>query len=124
MNAKEYVRRSLLTQDRQNVEDTQFELLCHMEEGATLPKYLDEKIDLRAIKYGLKRSQIIASGISDLLAATTLAKSANRQNFPEALQIKYLNTYRSKSIFSSKYLGSVAPSSMWHKSSNCVSSTF
>lgn len=98
MNAKEYVRRSLLEQDRQNVEDTQFELLCHMEEDAPLPKYLDEKIDLRATKYGLKRSQIIASGVSDLLAATTLAKSANRQNFPEALQIKYLNTYRSKSI--------------------------
>lgn len=98
MNAKSFIKEGLATRDRENVFELQFTLLLYLEEQAPLPKWLAEKIEKRAEETGLRKGEIIASAASNILAATTLAKKANRQTLAEKLQIEYLRDIRGISV--------------------------
>lgn len=98
IDAKEFIKSKLTVGDRDNLFNVQFLLLCYLEEGDPLPKWLEYKIGKLIEKFGFKRAEIVAAALSNQLAATTLSKSAKRQNTPEQAQIEYLNELHNHNI--------------------------
>lgn len=98
MDAKSFIKSKITAMDMDNVFELQFTLLLHLEEGASLPEWLENKIKKRMSSYGFKRSEIISEAMVSRLAATTLAKSAQRQRSGELLQIAYLKSTRGLTI--------------------------
>ena len=94
---RDFVKENLLKADRENIFNVQFELLRYLEENEPLPTWLEVKID-SIVKKGFNRSYIIASAISNEIAAIPLAKKANRQRVPEISQLMYLSKVRGLNI--------------------------
>lgn len=98
MSISNYINDGLINRDRENVDELQFQVLLHLEEGVPLSKELENKIQNLGNRFGFTRMQILTSIVSDQVAATKLAKSSTRQGLAEHLQIKYLREVRGFNI--------------------------
>jgi hypothetical protein len=90
MTGKEFVKEGILARDKENIDETQFALLLHIEEGEPLPVWLEKKVIKEMVLCSLRRGEVISEGVNSRIAASKLAKVANRQKLPEQLQIEYL----------------------------------
>lgn len=94
MKANEFITQKLVEKDRENLQKTKDAVLDHIETGRPLVAKFERKIQTYCTKYELSRGQVIASILSDTVAASTFAKSANRQRTAEKAQIEYLQRVR------------------------------
>ena len=98
MTAKNFIEKRTVELARENVVDVQFAILCYFEENEPLPEWLDKKVERICNKYGLKRSVVLGSALSNELAATKLAKQPTRQAVGEKGQIEFLKAVKKAKI--------------------------
>jgi hypothetical protein len=94
MNVIDYVKSCILEKDRENLLKTKSIAKRHLDFGHPLVPKFEEKIDEFGVKYRMSRGQILASIVSDDVAATRFAKSASRQRMAEKSQLEYLKSIR------------------------------
>lgn len=94
MSVNEFVAKRILEKDLENLAKTKATALDYLETGRPLVAKFEQKIRKYCNKYGLTRGEVVASILSDTVAASTFAKSANRQRTAEKAQIEYLQTVR------------------------------
>lgn len=98
MDINTYIKREIEEKDRINLEKTKRAAMEHLENGTPLVDKFEEKIANFCKRYGMTRGQVLASILSDTVAASKFAKSANRQGTAEKAQIKYLQRFRNLPI--------------------------
>ena len=106
MNVIEYVKSCILEKDRENLLKTKSIAKRHLDFGHPLVPKFEEKIEEFGTKYRMSRGQILASIVSDDVAATRFAKSASRQRMAEKSQLNYLKNVRKVKIKRLKQIGS------------------
>lgn len=94
MTVNEFVANKILEKDRENLTKTKRAAMDYLETGRPLVAKFEQKIQKYCNKYGLTRGEVIASILSDTVAASTFAKSANRQRTAEKAQLEYLQKVR------------------------------
>lgn len=94
MTVNEFVRSKIVEKDRENLEKTKRAAMDYLETGRPLVVKFEQKIQKYCDKYNLTRGEVIASILSDPVAASAFAKSANRQRTAEKAQLEYLQTVR------------------------------
>jgi len=94
MDVIKYIKSCILEKDRENLLKTKSIAKRHLDFGHPLVPKFEEKIDEFGIKYKMSRGQILASIVSDDVAATRFAKSASRQRMAEKSQLDYLKGIR------------------------------
>lgn len=105
MNVIEFVKNRTLEKDRKNLEKTQRAVLRHLEYGDPLVPKFEEKIRKFAKRYDMTRAEVLASIMSDRVAATTFAKTASRQRIAEKSQFDYLREIRGLKVEKLKQTG-------------------
>lgn len=90
MGIVNYVKEKTLAKDRANLEKTRYAVLRHLEYGDPLVPKFEEKIEKFCHRYDKTRGEVLASILSDDVAATCFAKSASRQKIAEKSQLEYL----------------------------------
>ena len=105
MTVIEYVKGCILAKDRENLLKTKSIAKRHLDFGHPLVPKFEEKIDKFGIRYNMSRGQILASIVSDDIAATGFAKSASRQRMAEKSQLEYLKNVRKIKIERLKQIG-------------------
>jgi len=98
MNIKDYIREHIKKKDLKNLYEVQYLILLYFEGQEKLPKWLEYKVNRLAEKYNIKPMEILANALINKIAAINLIKKANRQNFAEKLQFKYLREVRKINI--------------------------
>lgn len=98
MGITNYVEQKLTEKDRENLEKTRKVAMDYLEYGRPLVAKFEEKIQKYCIKYGTTRGEVLASIVSDPVAASAFAKSANRQRTAEKAQLRYLQEERAVRI--------------------------
>jgi len=91
MSTERIIRRELDKKDLDNAEETQFAALLFIEDGEELPRWLEEKIIKRCIKYGFRFGEVVGEIASSRVTAAEYAKSAVRQSVAEKIQFATLN---------------------------------
>ena len=94
MDVISYVKEQIRVKDLANLEKTKLAVLEHLECGVNLVPKFEKKIKTYAEKYSLTRSAVIASILSDDIAASVFAKSASRQRTAEKAQLEYMQLER------------------------------
>ena len=94
MDVITYVKEQIKQKDLENLVKTKLSVSDHLEEGTPLVPKFEKKIRTYCEKYNLTRSQVIASILSDDIAASAFAKSASRQRTAEKAQLEYLQLVR------------------------------
>ncbi len=94
MNVITYVKRCMLEKDRYNLRKTRNTVKRYLDNGEPLVSAFEEKIDRFCVRYNMSRGEVLASVLSDTVAATTFAKSASRQRMAEKAQLYYLKNVR------------------------------
>jgi hypothetical protein len=94
MNVITYVKEQIREKDLNNLAKTKLAVLEHFETGKALVPKFEKKIKTYANKYSLTRGEVLASILSDDVAASVFAKSASRQRTAEKAQLEYLQTVR------------------------------
>ena len=105
MDVITFVKNRTLEKDRKNLEKTQRAVLRHLEYGDPLVPKFEEKIMKFAKRYDMTRAEVLASIMSDRVAATTFAKTASRQRIAEKSQFDYLNDIRGLKVKKLKQTG-------------------
>jgi len=106
MKVVDYVKSCILEKDRENLLKTKSIAKRHLDFGHPLVPKFEEKINEFGTKYNMSRGQILASIVSDDIAATGFAKSASRQRMAEKSQLEYLKNVRKVKIERLKQIGS------------------
>ena len=94
MDVISYVKDVIQDKDISNLAKTKLAVSDHLENGTPLVRNFENKIRKYAAKYNLTRSQILASILSDDIAASVFAKTASRQCTAEKAQLKYMQYER------------------------------
>ena len=94
MSVIQYVQDKTLAKDRENLEKTQSTVLRHFEYGDPLVVKFEEKIAKYCERYNITRGEVLASILTDRVAATKFAKNASRQGTAEKAQFEYLREVR------------------------------
>ena len=94
MNVISYVKSKIQKKDLENLAKTKLAVLNYLEEGTPLVPKFEKKIRTYCEKYNLSRGKVIASILSDDIAASTFAKSASRQRTAERAQLEYMQYER------------------------------
>lgn len=94
MTVDEYVKRRLLEKDRENLVKTKAAVAAHLSEGTPLVPNFERKINNYCTRYGMTRAQVVASILTNDIAATAFAKAANRQRTAEKAQLEYMQLVR------------------------------
>ena len=94
MNINEFINRSLVQKDRENLEKTKSAAMLLLEEGIPLVPKFEEKIAKFCTHYNMGRGQVIASILANDVAAARFSKTASRQRTAEYAQIAYLQNVR------------------------------
>lgn len=98
MNVNQYVEKAIVEKDRTNLEKTRRVTMDHLENGTPLVPKFEEKIKNFCERYNLGRGQVIASILSDVVAASRFSKTASRQRTAEKAQIRYLQKVRTLNV--------------------------
>ena len=120
MDVITFVKNRTLEKDRKNLEKTQRAVLRHLEYGDPLVPKFEEKIRKFAQRYDMTRAEVLASIMSDRVAATTFAKTASRQRIAEKSQFDYLREIRGLDVDRLKASG---PESMRLRNGNLETGT-
>jgi len=94
MDVITYVKGTIREKDLENLTKTKAAVMEHLEEGTPLVRNFERKIRTYCKKYDLTRSAVLASILSDDIAASVFAKSASRQRTAEKAQLKYMQYER------------------------------
>jgi len=94
MDVITYVKNTIQEKDLENLAKTKLTVMQHLEEGTPLVRNFEKKIRTYCKKYDLTRSTVLASILSDDIAASVFAKSASRQRTAEKAQLKYMQFER------------------------------
>jgi hypothetical protein len=94
MSVINYVQEKTLEKDRGNLEKTQRAVLRHFEYGDPIVPKFEEKIAKYCERYDITRGEVLASILTDRVAATKFAKNASRQGIAEKCQFEYLREIR------------------------------
>ena len=94
MDVITYVKDTIQEKDLENLVKTKAAVMAHLEEGTPLVRNFEKKIRTYGRKYNLSRSTVLASILSDDIAASVFAKSASRQRTAEKAQLKYMQYER------------------------------
>jgi hypothetical protein len=94
MDVINYVNGKIQEKDLENLNKTKLAVADHLENGVPLVTNFEKKIRTYCNKYGLTRAEVIASILSDDVAASAFAKSASRQRTAEKAQLDYLRYRR------------------------------
>ncbi len=94
MNVISYVKNKIQEKDLENLAKTKLAVLNYLEDGTSLVPKFEKKIRTYCEKYNLSRGKVIASILSDDIAASTFAKSASRQRTAERGQLEYMQYER------------------------------
>ncbi len=94
MSVIKYVKRCMLEKDRYNLQKTRTTVKRYLDHGDPLVQAFEEKIDRFCERYNMSRGEVLASVLSDTVAATAFAKSASRQRVAEKSQLYYLKNVR------------------------------
>ena len=94
MNVITYVKDKIQQKDLENLAKTKLAVMQHLEEGTPLVRNFERKIRTYCKKYDLTRSTVLASILSDDIAASVFAKSASRQRTAEKAQLEYMQHER------------------------------
>jgi hypothetical protein len=94
MTVNEYVMNKILKKDRENLIKTKDTVAAHLNDGTALVVNFERKIRNYCKRYGMTRGHVIASILSDDVAATAFAKQANRQGTAEKAQLEYMQLVR------------------------------
>jgi len=94
MDVITYVKDKIQEKDLENLAKTKLAVMQHLEEGTPLVRNFEKKIRTYCKKYGLTRSTVLASILSDDIAASVFAKSASRQRTAEKAQLEYMQLER------------------------------
>jgi len=94
MDVITYVKEQIRVKDLENLEKTKLSVLEHLEFGKPLVAKFEKKIKTYADKYSLTRGAVVASILSDDVAASVFAKSASRQRTAEKAQLEYMQYNR------------------------------
>lgn len=97
-SVNDYIGQAIVRKDRENLERTKAAAMEFLELGTPLVPKFEEKIDKFCTKYGMSRGQVVASILSDTVAASHFAKSANRQRTAEIAQLRYLQEVRKLNV--------------------------
>lgn len=98
MNVNQYVEKAIVEKDRTNLEKTRRSAMDHLENGTPLVPKFEEKIKNFCDRYNLTRGLVIASILSDVVAASKFSKTASRQRTAEKAQIRYLQKIRNLNV--------------------------
>jgi hypothetical protein len=109
MGINQYIEKAIVEKDRVNLEKTRRTTMEHLEHGTPLVPKFEEKIQNFCKRYALTRGQVIASILSDAVAASRFSKSASRQRTAELSQLRYLQRVRNLNV---KPLPSCGPDSL------------
>ena len=94
MNVISYVHDAIQAKDLANLAKTKLAVAKHLENGTPLVPKFENKIRTYCKKYSLTRGEVIASILSDDVAASVFAKSASRQRTAEKAQLEYMQYIR------------------------------
>lgn len=94
MDVITYVKDKIQQKDLENLAKTKLAVMQHLEEGTPLVRNFERKIRTYCKKYDLTRSTVLASILSDDIAASVFAKSASRQRTAEKAQLEYMQLER------------------------------
>ena len=94
MDVISYVKDRIQEKDLENLAKTKAAVLDHLENGTPLVANFEKKIRTYCNKYNLNRSTVVASILSDDIAALVFAKTASRQCTAERAQLKYMQYER------------------------------
>jgi hypothetical protein len=94
MDVITYVKNTIQKKDLENLAKTKLTVMQHLEEGTPLVRNFEKKIRTYCKKYDLTRSTVLASILSDDIAASVFAKSASRQRTAEKSQLEYMQLKR------------------------------
>lgn len=105
MTVIDYVKNCILDKDRQNLRKTTAAVKSYLDFGDPLVPKFEEKIDKFCARYDMSRGEVLASILSDDVAATRFAKNASRQRMAEKSQLEYMQTFRKIKISRLKQSG-------------------
>jgi hypothetical protein len=94
MTVNSYVKDRLLEKDKENLVKTKLAVASYISSGTPLVPNFERKIRNYCDRYNMHRSQVIASILSNDVAATAFAKQANRQRTAEKAQLEYMQLIR------------------------------
>ena len=94
MDVITYVKNKIQEKDLENLAKTKRTVLEHLEGEGELVRQFENKIRTYCKKYNLTRSVVLASILSDDIAASVFAKSASRQRTAEKAQLEYMQYER------------------------------
>jgi hypothetical protein len=98
ISVNEHIEQVIIRKDRENLEHTKASAMEHLELGTPLVDKFEEKIGKFCARYNMLRGQVIGSILSDSVAASKFAKSANRQRTAEIAQFSYLREVRKLNV--------------------------
>jgi hypothetical protein len=90
----EFIESEIERANRNNIDDVQFLVMRHLEEGYPLPEWMEIKIKKNMTRCGLRRGEILADMARSVLSSAQIAKSARRQSVAEQTQFNYLRNFR------------------------------
>lgn len=105
MNVIDYVKNCTLDKDRYNLQKTKSAVKRHLDFGDPLVPNFEKKIAKFCKRYEMSRGEVLASILSDDVAATRFAKTASRQRMAEKSQLDYLQKIRKIKIHRLKQSG-------------------
>jgi hypothetical protein len=94
MDVVSFIKAKIQEKDMENLIKTKTSVLDHLENGTPLVRNFETKINTYATKYSLTRSAVLASILSDDIAASVFAKAASRQRTAEKAQLEYMQHVR------------------------------
>lgn len=94
MTVDEYVNNKLMEKDRENLIKTKNAVSKHLNTGTPLVPNFERKIRNYCKRYCMNRGEVVASILSNDVAATAFAKAANRQRTAEKAQLEYMQLVR------------------------------
>lgn len=91
---REYVKNRLMEKDRENLLKTKATMAEHLNSGTPLVANFERKIRNYCDRYDMTRGEVIASVMTNDVAASAFAKQANRQRTAEKAQLEYMQLIR------------------------------
>lgn len=94
MNVETYVKNRLTEKDRENLVKTKAAMANHLNSGTPLVAKFERKIRNYCSRYDMTRGEVVASVMTNDVAASAFAKAANRQRTAEKAQLEYMQLVR------------------------------
>jgi hypothetical protein len=94
MDVISYVKDKTREKDLENLMKTKLAVSNYLEGGTGLVRNFETKIGKYASKYSMTRAQVLASILSDDIAASVFAKAASKQRTAEKAQLEYMQLVR------------------------------